>query len=244
MSKIKGVVFTETHKQRIGIALRKAFAEGRKSNKGENNPRYGQHCTEETKKKISAIHKGKRGMVGPNNPMYGKRQSKESIKKSADAQRGKPKHSEEHKQRLREKCLRFNPMDTPEARKKRSESLMGKLVGDKNPNWRGGSSFEPYCPKFNREFKNRVRAFFDNKCIECGTPQNGTVLSVHHVNYLKDACCDPNAIPLFVALCSSCHSKTNGDRKRWDMYFTELITTYYEGKCYLSKEEMVALTIP
>src|SRR5208337_386546 len=31
------------------------------------------------------------------------------------------------------------------------------LIGEKSPGWKGGISFEPYCIKFNKEFKERVR---------------------------------------------------------------------------------------
>jgi hypothetical protein len=40
---------------------------------GENNPFYGKHHSEETKKKISESRKGK--LIGKNHPMYGKNHS-------------------------------------------------------------------------------------------------------------------------------------------------------------------------
>jgi hypothetical protein len=117
----------------------------------------------------------------------------------------------------------------------------GKLahrIGELAPNWRGGTSFEPYCPKFNNEFKERVRAFFNYTCPECGSPQNGQRLRVHHIHYNKDACCSESVSPLFIALCGSCHSRTNGNRSYWQQHFTEMIMRWYGGRCYLTKEEM------
>ena len=112
------------------------------------------------------------------------------------------------------------------------------LLGEKNPHWLGGKSFEPYCPKFNLEFKERVRKWFDYICVECGTPQFSldTKLHVHHVNFNKNTCCD-DTIPLFVPLCTSCHTRSGSNRDYWNKHFTELINTFYGGKCYYSKEE-------
>lgn len=116
-------------------------------------------------------------------------------------------------------------------------------VGENAAGWNGGTSFEPYCPKFNKEFKTRVRAFFGYTCAECGMSEeeNGKALGVHHVIYNKNTCCD-STTPLFVPLCVHCHSKTNSRREYWQTHFTELINTKYGGKCYYTKEEWAALT--
>lgn len=46
--------------------IKHAFDTGlKKSNKGVNNPMYGKHHTEETKKKIGGVHKGKTGEKHP-----------------------------------------------------------------------------------------------------------------------------------------------------------------------------------
>jgi hypothetical protein len=103
------------------------------------------------------------------------------------------------------------------------------------PAWKGGISFEPYCPKFNDEFKERVRAFFNHTCQMCGHVwQPGKrKLSVHHVNYDKMVCCN-DVKPLFVCLCpSTCHTKTNGNRKYWEDYFTNKIMSEYGGQSWI-----------
>ena len=121
------------------------------------------------------------------------------------------------------------------------KSLEVAFVGENNPCWKGGVSFEPYCIKFNREFKERVRAFFGYVCQSCGHiwQPGEEKLAVHHVNYRKDSCCDVDVKPIFVPLCfRTCHTKTNHNRDYWEKYFTDLINEKYGGKCYFSREEM------
>lgn len=109
-------------------------------------------------------------------------------------------------------------------------------IGEKNPNWRGGISFEPYCPKFNEEFKERVRNFFDRTCQICGKPEKDDIrrLHVHHVNYEKMVCCNDTP-PLFIPLCSSCHIKTNFNRGYWEWMLTEFVMICFNGESYLPK---------
>jgi hypothetical protein len=186
------------------------------ANRGRKPWSYGRHLSDETREKISKANKGQVPWS------QGKHLSFEARKKISIANKGKPK-SEAH-------------------RKKLSEHHRDQH-GSKHPLWKGGISFEPYCIKFNNEFRERVRAFFGYKCQCCnhqwviGEPK----LAVHHVNYNKKTCCD-NSIPLFVPVCrNGCHAKTNHNRQYWEQYFTEMINTYYCGKCYLTKDEMIII---
>jgi len=62
-------------------------------------------------------------------------------------------------------------------------------------------------------------------------------LSVHHVNYKKDACCNPEVLPMFAPVCSGhCHAVTSHNRPYWEKYFTGLINEKFDGKCYLPME--------
>lgn len=129
-------------------------------------------------------------------------------------------------------------------------SLKCSTTLENNNSWKGGVSFEPYCFKFNEEFRSRVRAFFNHTCLLCGKPQSenkyktekkaGKVqkLNVHHVHYRKDACCSEDAPRYFAPLCLECHRKTNDNREYWEDYFENLIDTKFGGKCYFTKEEM------
>lgn len=119
---------------------------------------------------------------------------------------------------------------------RRSRALT--LVGPKSPSWKGGISFEPYCPKFNADLRRRVRMFFESSCIICGTHESALKqkLCVHHVEYNKKACCDGKPVH-FAALCRSCHAKTNKDRERWEAMLHRIIDEIYNGKSYYTKKE-------
>ena len=166
----------------------------------------GWHHSIETKTKISKITKEKMESQEVRKKII------ESRRKQKDPRKGS-RHSEESKIKI-----------------------SNAVRGPRNPLWKGGISFEPYCPKFNNEFKERVRAFFGYQCVECGISQNGRKLHVHHVNFNKEACCD-KTIPLFVSLCQPCHSKTNRNREYWEKHYTEIINKQYSGQCYIQKSE-------
>lgn len=173
--------------------------------------------TEISKKRFSEAKQGK------NNPNYGKslrESTKEKISNSLEGNKN-PMFGKHHK-------------DT--TKKKMSFKKKGRYTGQLSHNWKGGISFAPYCPKFTNEFKERVRAFFNYLCVECGTPQNEKKLHVHHVNFNKMTCCD-NTKPLFVALCPSCHAKTQFNRGYWENHFIEILTKYYNGNCFLESTE-------
>jgi hypothetical protein len=130
-----------------------------------------------------------------------------------------------------------------------SRTCMGKAqskiyIGEKHHNWRGGVSFEPYCSKFNNEFKERVRTFFNNVCILCGKTEqeNGKKLIVHHVNYKKEACCDEDIPRVFVILCASCHGKTNSvkGREKYQKQFEKMIEKRFGGRSYFHKKEQLS----
>lgn len=111
-----------------------------------------------------------------------------------------------------------------------------------NPLWRGGISFEPYCPKFNDNLKKRIREFFENQCVLCGKP-NPTMeaLSCHHVTYNKEMCCDGQPVR-FAALCHKHHTMTTkGDRQRWENMLHRSIEEIWDGRSYFTKEEYAEL---
>lgn len=122
--------------------------------------------------------------------------------------------------------------EDPVFRKEMSE----RRSGPNHPNWQGGLKFLPYCYRFNKEFKERVRKFWGRKCAICGKNEIREIrrLSVHHVNYDKMTCCN-DSVPLFVPLCHSCHLKTNHNREYWENVLTDFIQIWYDGKCYFPK---------
>lgn len=160
----------------------------------------------------------------------GKKHSEETKKKRSESMKracmGRDcSLSEETKRKMSVARKGYSP--TEETKKKISESHKG----DKSHWWKGGISFEPYCQKFNKEFKERVRAFFGHRCVGCGIQQTYKKLSVHHVNYEKMVCCN-DVKPLFVSLCMSCHMKTNFNREHWELHFTSIINERFGGMCY------------
>lgn len=233
---------------------------------GASHPMFGKHHTEESLKKMRRAHgKGENnplfGTKRPEGVIKKIKQSKlgHTVDQLTRDKIAKTIHDKlpEYRNKLiatwndpEKRKRRLEAMNTLEYKEKISQSVRNRwkdssgyrdrMSGTNSPNWNGGSSFEPYCFKFNNEFKERVRAFFSYQCLECGTPQNGTKLGIHHVNFNKQTCCD-DSIPLFVPLCQSCHAKTSSanktSRDHWRKYFINVIITYYNGKCYFTKDE-------
>ena len=192
---------------------------------------------------------GKR--IGDKHPNYGKPVSDETKKKISDANLGRKRTDEQRLKLSDSKKGEKNPMfkkskenpfygknHSDETKLKISTNRRGKCVGTENKNWRGGSSFEPYCPKWTKDLRVRIRAFFDNRCVLCGKDRRcqKKELSCHHVDYNKTACCDGKPVQ-FAALCSKCHAKTNADRPRWEAMLHRIIYEIYGGKSYFTKDE-------
>lgn len=168
---------------------------------GSGNPNYG--------KKHPGLNKGRKMSCPP--PMkgktleeyYGKERAKEIKEKQAKIKRGKKMNfSEETLILFREKCKEMNSMDRSGIGAKISASLMGKLKGDKNPNWRGGKN--EYVG-FDEIIKELVREGSHRRCVVCGKTEkeNSRKLDVHHIDHNKQNGSYYNLI----ALCHSCHLK-------------------------------------
>jgi len=198
-------------------------------------PEYIKHC-----EKCREINKGKP-------------RSEEHCKNISISRRENPcLWSEERKHKKSEESRgEKNPMfhkkrpDLSERNKYRI--ITGEVCGEKNPNYKGGKSFEPYCLKFNPRFKRNVRAFQHYRCALCGHIwQPGEVaLTVHHIHANKDSCCDESAPRDFVCLCSrkgangrSCHHVTIGKEELFAPRFMRYLLKNFGGKSYFTKEEM------
>ena len=108
----------------------------------------------------------------------------------------------------------FGKHPSEETRKKISDAQKG----ENNHNWKNGASFEPYCEKFNAEFKEYIRDKFRRICFLCGKTEeeNGERLSVHHVNGNKECGCDGDKTCQFVPLCRVCHGKVHSKKTDWE----------------------------
>lgn len=174
----------------------------------------------------------------------GKSHTEATKEKMREAHQGKH-FSEEHKQKLCDARIgkyigENNPMYGRHHSEKTKQKIRNSHQGEKCCNWQGGISFEPYCVKFNEEFKERVREYWNRRCVLCGKTEkeNEQHLSIHHIDYNKEACCD-DSFPLFISLCTSCHTKTNYNREYWKNKFKEIVyTRNINGKCFYTKEEM------
>jgi len=85
-------------------------------------------------------------------------------------------------------------------------------LGEKNVNWNGGVSFEPYTVDWKETLRRAIRQRDKYTCKICGKLQSS---DVHHIDYYKKNC-NPNNL---TTLCHQCHSKTNYKRKYWINYF-------------------------
>jgi hypothetical protein len=184
-------VYSEETRQKIGL-----------SHKGKPSPRKGCKATEETRRKQSEKRKGKptwnKGISGCF--------SDETLQKMSQTKNGKTL-TDEHKKKISQSLI-------GNKRSLGHSSWNAGKCGPESHRWLGGKSFEPYCFKFNEEFKESVRDAFNRRCYLCDAPENGKRLAIHHIDYNKNNLCNGQGWA-FVPLCKSCHSKTNGDRWYW-----------------------------
>ena len=169
-----------------------------KAQKGNKNC-LGKHwkLSEETKRKISKALKGKNVSE----------KTRQKMSKAQNRSRFKKGHIGWHKGT---KGL-FHHSEI--ARKKMSEAQKG----EKNHNWKGGISFEPYPISWTNDLKESIRKRDNNTCQLCNKYQIELreKLHCHHIDYDKKNL-DPKNL---ISLCKKCHMKTNHNRKYWIKYF-------------------------
>jgi len=97
--------------------------------------------------------------------------------------------------------------------------------GEKNPNWRGGIAHKPYTREFVLSLRQQVYDEYGGKCGLCPTTGDGHEIHIHHIDYNKE-----NNDPLnLMALCRSCHGRTNFNREYWQDYLSTLRLEVYHG---------------
>jgi hypothetical protein len=92
------------------------------------------------------------------------------------------------------------------------------LSGDKNPNWRGGTTFEPYSIDWTKTLKISIRERDKYTCRICGEKQGDLIFGIHHIDYDKKNC-NPNNL---ITLCRKCHCKTNFNRDYWILHLKDV----------------------
>lgn len=249
-NKMKTKKHTEEWKKQNSIRLKEQYLSGKRISyfKGKSLMK-GKHHTEETKNKISQIKKtlylkGKlKGVFTKGHRTNVGRKCKEETKnKIGKANSIKTKeYFIQHPDFMKE---RIKLMQTPEARKKMANSISKKwqegkypestkrgwftterVSGEKNTNWLGGKSFEPYTFDFSTPFKNSIRRRDNQLCMNCGVHREklNRALAVHHINYDKKLSIPENCI----SLCIKCHCLTNFNRVYWTKLFQDKLTKFY-----------------
>jgi len=106
------------------------------------------------------------------------------------------------------------------------DPVLNKILGENNPAWVDGKSFEPYDKSFNNKFKRTIRKRDNYICMKCGKHQEkeGKSLCVHHVNYDKKLTVPQNCC----TLCSTCNKEVNTNREHWTRFFQSLLAKKYD----------------
>ena len=117
-----------------------------------------------------------------------------------------------------------NPMKRPEIALKARLAKIGLFKMEKNPNWKGGISFEKY-PKAFKDIRESIRARDKHECQICNSQKNTERLCVHHIDYNKKNICPNNLI----SLCRSCHVKTNTKREYWTWQLNIFMEIFHNG---------------
>jgi len=207
----KGRKLSEEHRRKISDANR------RRTQSPETRRKIAESKIGKKRKPFSEDWKRKLGDVG-----RGKKRSDESKLKMSAIQRQLFK---DEGRRKRQSELAKKQWQDPKYRDRMSgenncmkrPEVRAKVSGENCWLWKGGISYEPYCPKFNESLKEEVREAFGRKCYLCPTTEeeNGERLSVHHVDYKKSQGCNGQKWSL-LPLCHKCHTKTS--RQKW-FYF-------------------------
>jgi len=236
----KRKTLSEEHKRKIGEALkgrkRPPFSEEWKRKMSET--RKGRKLSEEHKRKLSEYRKKNpvKFWLGKHhseeikekisNKLKGRILNIEHRKKLSQARKGM-KFSEKHKENIGKANKRRHQLGErfgfqkghldlvpKEARKRQAE----KTKGEKNYNWQGGKSFEPYSVDCTETLRRAIRERDHYICQLCNLYGN----AVHHIDYNKQNC-NPNNL---ITLCRSCNSKVNKDRNYWINYFSNLFSQH------------------
>lgn len=210
----KGRVVSEETKKKIGVANRgrRHSDEARRkiSLAGLGRIPWNKGLTKETDERIRKHSEALKG----NTNNLGHRHSEESKRKMKLKHKGK-KLSEGHKQKLSEAHMgktTWNSGLTKET-DKRVRRMAEARIGEKNPSWRGGISFESYTSDFNRELKEQIKKRDNYTCQHCGVMED---LAVHHIDYDKK-----NNVPLnLITLCRACNSTMNFNRDHWKTFWS------------------------
>ena len=238
----KGRVLSTEHRRKLSERrkgrklseeVRKRISEGHKGIK----------LSEEHRRKLSESQRGRKGREGEENYNWKGGKSKKKKKKIC-LSCGKEFETTKNKQKFcsnacvglfykgvrnprYKRIKKICPICSKEFEVKRSHAESGYgiycsqkcfgegISGEGSPNWKGGTSFEPYCSSFNKVLKEEIREKHNRLCFLCSKTEeeNGQKLAVHHINGDKMAGCNDKKL-LLVPLCRECHGKVHF-KKEW-----------------------------
>ncbi len=170
----------------------------------------------EIKEKIRKIRSGRKRSAEAIAKLKQTMSTPEFKAKASQAHMGK-KRSPEAIEKLKK------TMGTPEFHKRMSELLSG----ENHPRWMGGISKLPYAFDFDSKLTEFIHARDSHLCQICSISEEEHIkeykctFHTHHIDYNK-LNSNPNNL---ITLCISCHTKTNGKRKRdyWKELFINLL---------------------
>lgn len=140
---IKGSKMTEESKLKMSLARQ-----------GEKNHRFGKHCSEETKRKISEANKGKTKDI--KNPKKSHPHTEEWKIQHSDLMKGSGNPA-------------FGTTLPEERKNKISETLIGRFYGEDSGNWKGGirKNYHGYIivSSYNHPFKSKTGCVLEHRLV-------------------------------------------------------------------------------
>ena len=118
-------------------------------------------------------------------------------------------------------------------------------IGEGSPAWKGGTTYFPYCSKFNKRRREAVRKFFNYKCIMCGIDQTDLIrnLPIHHIDHDKEQGCNGKSFNL-VPLCINCHAKERSREEEYKKYINKTLDEGFKWGIWDKKEYIEKVMYP
>jgi hypothetical protein len=249
--KLTGIKRSEEAIQNMKIAAKKRCADPEWIRK-QKESHLDQTCSEETREKLKAA-----ALKNAADPLYlkkvsdGVRRAYEDPnlrKRQAESRIGLTRSTHTKNKMSASALKRYN--DHPEHATHMSEVQKR----ENNSCWRGGTSFLPYCYKFNPRRRKAVRNFFGNYCVICGKHVTENIifwrdrykqiaLDVHHIHHDKEEGC--NGKPFNLApVCREDHGRENGDPEGFAAYITKTLEEGFKWGIWSREQYEIEVMYP
>lgn len=194
---------------------------------GEKSPNYGKKLSEERKKKISLTNSGRN-------------RTKEEREKISISNLGKRRSESQKEKQIEMMKIMWRDPNSKFNSQERKDKIRKSKIGNKNPAWLGGKSFEPYTLEFNKQFKLAIKQRDGFMCLRCGMREEDAkqlfkrALHIHHIDYIKENTFKENCC----TLCLRCNTEVNKNRPSWTKFFQSMLSEKY-GYKYNENGEIV-----